>query len=141
MLLKIISSVLLITLILLGVQTYRYETFKAAVKIERLEAERVARAKEAGWRKGIAEAVAAYKLKRDKDEQKLEDTIRMLRSGKLRVRERLSCPTTNPPGIGGGAERGLSPDDAEDMLRAGDRANKVKELLKMCVDILRKERK
>lgn len=130
-LLKIVLGLLLITLVLLGVQTYRYETYKSAVQIAQYKAERVAREKEAGWRAGIDRWVRDYVNKRKVREEHLQSVIADLRTGSIRVRKRLSCPPVTSSGGDVGAEGGLSREDAEFLLREAARADALAEQLRL----------
>ena len=121
----IFFTLLLITSTLFGVKSCQYENYKREVSKANAKAERIARAKEEGWRKGIAEWVESYVRERNKHEKDLDNAIDCLRNGPCRVRERFTCPkaTAPAPGGDGGTASGLSREDAEFLLREAARAD------------------
>lgn len=131
MLLRVVGSALLITLVLLGVQTYRYESYKSRVEKAQVAAERAAREKEEGWREGIAKWVTDYVNEKEEREKELSATITLLRAGGLRVKPRLSCPSPASGRGDGEAPSGLSREDAEFLLREAARADEVTKQLEL----------
>lgn len=141
----IFACLFLIASIAFGVSHLQFKAYKTATIATQAKAERVARATEEGWRKGIDTAVRELIKKRKARETELEGTINNLRKHKpsLVVRKRLTCPAASPAdpsGIGGSGERGFSTDDAEFLLRVGARANKVRDERNACLAILKEER-
>lgn len=141
----IFASLFLISSIAFGWSHLTHKAYKASVAVAEAKAQRVARAKEEGWRKGIDSAVRELIKKRNLREKELENDIAELRGRKptLVVRDRLTCPSQashDSPGAGGDGERGLSTDDAEFLLRVGARANAVRDKYNTCLRILKEER-
>ncbi len=128
---SIFALLLVIMSIFYGVTHYKYEAYKTGVQASRLAAERMARAKEEGWRAGIEKWVRDYANKRKLREEHLQSVIADLHNGSIRVRKRLSCPASPSPGSDGGEGSGLSTEDAEFLLREGARADALAEQLRL----------
>ena len=139
----IFACLFLLASIAFGYSHYTHKVYVAATQVAKAHADKIARAKEEGWRQGIHESVRKLIKQGEAREKVLETDIAALRARKptLVVRDRFHCPT--PPdstGTGGEGDRGLLSDDAEFLLRVGARANKVRDERNTCIEILKKER-
>lgn len=111
------------------------------------------RAQEQQHAQNIAAIDAQYLQELNDEKRKADSTIAALRAGSLRVQDRFKCPATSTTtsststhgtsaSMGDAASAGgLRTDDAEFLLRVGQRANAVKVQLQACQAIVRDDRK
>lgn len=120
----------------------RWTAQEAVYAAERKAAEDAARKTEERHRaeyKAIAGRFLALQEKADEDHAA---TVADLRRGALRVRQRFTCPRVpdaagSPEGTDGAGPRGLSPADAELLLRVGRDADEIARKLNALQDAVR----